>query len=221
MSNEKLIEKIKNLIELAHDNPSDKEGQTALLLAQKLMLKNNIELADVDAFTEPKKFETSQTVGKEASRILWWERYLSSILASNFRCVSVSQRDPISNKSRIIFFGEKQDAELVSKIFEAALLYLRYRIKRLPVREPFYKNSYIEGFLAALEERFKKQVEEYSLMVLPSKQTREALKEVFPNLVKKDIKTPEYTSDIDTYQQGRFEGKNAKIMPDEILEEDA
>lgn len=39
MSNEKLIEKIKNLIQLANDNPSDEEGQTALLLAQKLMLK--------------------------------------------------------------------------------------------------------------------------------------------------------------------------------------
>lgn len=67
MSNEKLIEKIKNLIQLANDNPSDEEGQTALLLAQKLMLKNNIALAEVEQFDEPKKFETSSTIAKEAN----------------------------------------------------------------------------------------------------------------------------------------------------------
>lgn len=66
MENEKIIEKIKNLIQLANDNPSDEEGQTALLMAQKLMLKNNIALAQVEQFEEPEKFETSQAVGKEA-----------------------------------------------------------------------------------------------------------------------------------------------------------
>ena len=35
MNTEKIINKIKNLIELAQDNPSDEEGQSALLMAQK------------------------------------------------------------------------------------------------------------------------------------------------------------------------------------------
>lgn len=99
MSNEKLIEKIKNLIQLANDNPSDEEGQTALLLAQKLMLKNNIALAEVEQFDEPKKFETSSTIAKEANRILWWERELAYTLAHNFRCFYVDQRDRRLRKS--------------------------------------------------------------------------------------------------------------------------
>ena len=33
----KIIDKVKNLLELAYDAPNDEEGQTALLMAQKLM----------------------------------------------------------------------------------------------------------------------------------------------------------------------------------------
>lgn len=218
MNNEKIIEKIKNLIQLANDNPSDEEGQTALLMAQKLMLKNNIALAQVEQFEEPKQFETSQAVGKEAGRIFWWERELGHILATNFRCFCINQRDMRLNKSRIIFFGEKQDAELVSKIYEAALLYLRYRIDRLPTREPSYKNSYLKGFLSALETRFKKQVEEYSLMVLPSEETKNALRVTFKNLKTEGIDRPQHDFNLEAYVEGQFHGENAKIMPDEILE---
>lgn len=220
MSNEKLIEKIKNLIQLANDNPSDEEGQTALLLAQKLMLKNNIALAEVEQFDEPKKFETSSTVAKEANRILWWERELAYILAHNFRCLYVDQRDRRLRKSRIIFFGEKQDADLVSKVFEAALLYLRYRLDRLPSRETSYKNSYLKGFLVALSRRFKKQVEEYSLMVLPSEETKEAFRGTFQNIQQGKIEVPKNDFNLEAYTEGRFHGENAKIMPNEILEGD-
>ena len=220
MSNEKLIEKIKNLIQLANDNPSDEEGQTALLLAQKLMLKNNIALAEVEQFDEPKEFETSSTIAKEANRILWWERELAYILAHNFRCFYVDQRDRRLRKSRIIFFGEKQDADLVSKVFKAALLYLRYRLDRLPSRETSYKNSYLKGFLVALSRRFKKQVEEYSLMVLPSEETKEAFRGTFQNIQQGKIEVPKNDFNLEAYTEGKFHGENAKIMPNEILEGD-
>lgn len=220
MSNEKLIEKIKNLIQLANDNPSDEEGQTALLLAQKLMLKNDIALAEVEQFNEPEKFETSSAIGKEASRILWWEKELGYTLAANFRCFCINQRDRALNKSRIIFFGEKQDAELVSKIYESALLYLRYRLDRLPSCEPSYKNSYLLGFLVALDTRFKKQVEEYSLMVLPSEETKNALRDTFQNLKQDKVEVPKNDFNLEAYTEGKFQGENAKIMPNEILEGD-
>ena len=220
MSNEKLIEKIKNLIQLANDNPSDEESQTALLLAQKLMLKNNIALAEVEQFDEPKKFETSSTIAKEANRILWGERELAYTLAHNFRCFYVDQRDLRLRKSRIIFFSEKQDADLVSKVFEAALLYLRYRLDRLPSRETSYKNSYLKGFLIALSRRFKKQVEEYSLMILPSEETKEAFRGTFQNIQQGKIEVPKNDFNLEAYTEGKFHGENAKIMPNEILEGD-
>lgn len=44
----KIIEKIQNLLELAYDAPNDEEGQTALLMAQKLMVKHNLSLSDLE-----------------------------------------------------------------------------------------------------------------------------------------------------------------------------
>ncbi|MCW1031095.1 DUF2786 domain-containing protein, partial [Streptococcus anginosus] len=45
--NNKVIFKIQNLLELAYDAPNDEEGQTALLMAQKLMVKHNLSMNDI------------------------------------------------------------------------------------------------------------------------------------------------------------------------------
>lgn len=97
-------------------------------------------------------------------------------------------------------------------------MYLRYRLDRLPTREPSYKNSYLKGFLIALDKRFKKQVEEYSLMVLPSEKTKNALKDAFRNLQTETLERPDHDFNLEAYKEGQFHGKHAKIMPEEILE---
>lgn len=43
----KIIEKIQNLLELSYDAPNDEEGQTALLMAQRLMVKHNLSMSDL------------------------------------------------------------------------------------------------------------------------------------------------------------------------------
>ena len=45
----KIISKVQNLLELAYDAPNDEEGQTALLMAQKLMVKHNLSMSDIKA----------------------------------------------------------------------------------------------------------------------------------------------------------------------------
>ena len=45
----KIIDKIQNLLELSYDAPNDEEGQTALLMAQKLMVKHNLSMRDLAA----------------------------------------------------------------------------------------------------------------------------------------------------------------------------
>ncbi|EJT5247915.1 DUF2786 domain-containing protein, partial [Listeria monocytogenes] len=42
MDNEKIIRKVKRLLALAKENKSDEEGQSAFMLAQRLMLENDI-----------------------------------------------------------------------------------------------------------------------------------------------------------------------------------
>ena len=217
---EKIIKKIKNLMELAQDNHSDEEGQTALLMAQKLMLKHDIHLSQVETHDEPKKFETGVAVGKSGKRVAWWEKDMSIVIATNFRCYVINQRNPYLRTSEILFFGEKEDSIMAAKIYEAALIYIRYRLKRLPVKTPEYKNSYIMGFIISLGERFKKQVEEYGLMVLPKKEVLDDLKNEFANLSKAESKAPEFGFNQEAYELGKEQGENALIMPDEILGEE-
>ena len=44
---DKIIRKIQDLMKLAQDNPNDEEGQTALLMAQRLLLKYNSSMETV------------------------------------------------------------------------------------------------------------------------------------------------------------------------------
>ncbi|EAD1619670.1 DUF2786 domain-containing protein, partial [Listeria monocytogenes] len=47
MDNEKIIRKVKRLLALAKENKSDEEGQSAFMLAQRLMLENDIDAAEI------------------------------------------------------------------------------------------------------------------------------------------------------------------------------
>lgn len=217
---DKIIEKIKNLMELAQDNPSDEEGQTALLMAQRLMLKHDVSLSQVELHRKEEKFETGQAVGRSASLIRWWEKDMSVVISSNFRCYVIEERDRRTKTSYITFFGEKKDAEMAAKVYDAALMYLRYRISRLPDKRPAYKNSYIRGFILSLGERFQKQVEEYGLMVLPKKEVLEDLHKRFENLGKSKTERPQHDFDMEAFEYGKMQGANAKIMPEEILGEE-
>ena len=216
---EKIINKIKNLMELAQDNPSDEEGQSALLMAQKLMLKHDIHLSQVEVAEETEKFETGEVICRSASVLRWWEKDMAVIISTNFRCYVVKERDRITKTAHLMFFGEKQDAEMAAKVYDAALMYLRYRIERLPDKSPAYKNSYISGFILSLSDRFKKQVEEYGLMVLPKKEVLEDLHKRFQNLGKAKTERLQHDFNKEAFEEGKNHGTNAKIMPDEILGE--
>ena len=206
-------------MELAQDNPSDEEGQTALLMAQKLMLKHDVSLSQVELHQTEDKFETGEVVGKSASSLRWWEKDMSVIISTNFRCYVVQERDRRTETSYLIFFGEKKDAEMAAKVYDAALMYLRYRIKRLPDKSPAYKNSYIRGFILSLGKRFEKQVEEYGLTVLPKKEVLADMHKRFQNLGKAKTERLEHDFNKEAFEEGKNHGIHAKIMPEEIIGE--
>jgi hypothetical protein len=215
----KIISKIQNLLELAYDSPSDEEGQTALLMAQKLMLKHKISLAQV----ESKKEEThsfNEASGKTAGRILWWESSLAALLAKNFRCHAIRNRNSAARETSINFFGLEEDAELCSEIFNATRLYLMYRFKRLVGKEK--KNSYLSGFLLGLDERFEKQIlekQEYALVVQVPAVVEQEFKRQYGNLRNHNSKKPDFDLDVEAYFEGYYHAKESIIMPNELLRE--
>lgn len=154
----KIIEKIQNLLELAYDAPNDEEGQTALLMAQRLMVKHNLSMNDLTNSKTQK--DIGETIGTWEYRLPWWQEKLAGILGENFRCKTIRRRLPEDGITQIIFFGYQSDAEFCSKVYEGALLYLKYRLKRLfptvsRARWKDYKKSYLLGFLNGIDQRFQ------------------------------------------------------------------
>ena len=77
--NDKILDKIRNLLELAEDGNQDEESQTALLMAQKLMLKHKISQQELDAATSLDAIVTrSLSVYKT---LFWWEKILARTIA--------------------------------------------------------------------------------------------------------------------------------------------
>ncbi|EEJ0016240.1 DUF2786 domain-containing protein, partial [Listeria innocua] len=73
MDNEKIIRKVKRLLALAKENKSDEEGQSAFMLAQRLMLENDIDAAEIGDNEDVSDFITENNV-TIYKRLFWWEK---------------------------------------------------------------------------------------------------------------------------------------------------
>lgn len=219
---DKIILKVQNLLELAYDAPNDEEGQSALLMAQKLMVKHNLAMSDIQKI---QKKNIGETVAASEYRMVWWKEKLAGILGANFRCKVIRERKVDEGITKMIFFGYDSDAELCTKVYEGAVLYLEYRLKRLyptitKARWKDYKKSYLFGFLTGLNERFEKQTqssEEFALMVqVPAEVLGEQYKRM-GKLNERSVKIPIQKVDLEAYSEGLEHAKETKLMPDELL----
>lgn len=81
--NDGIIKKIKGLLAIANDNKNDEESQSAFIMAQKLMIKYDISMGEVESKKESQDIKQGQvTVHK---KLFWWERKLAIIISNNFR----------------------------------------------------------------------------------------------------------------------------------------
>ena len=219
----KIIEKIQNLLELAYDAPNDEEGQTALLMAQRLMVKHNLSMNDLTNSKTQK--DIGETIGTWEYRLPWWQEKLAGILGENFRCKTIRRRLPEDGITQIIFFGYQSDAEFCSKVYEGAILYLKYRLKRLfptvsRARWKDYKKSYLLGFLNGIDQRFQDQAqssEEFGLMV---KIPAEVLEEQHSRMGSLNNRTINVKVDVDyeAYIAGFENAKETSLLSEELLQ---
>ena len=81
----KLIDKIKKLIALS-DSPNEHEAQSAMLKAQLLMAKHNVDMADVQGSN---LLEEAVIFGEMMDTVYtdsYWKLNLANVIAENFRC---------------------------------------------------------------------------------------------------------------------------------------
>ncbi|HEO6135198.1 TPA: DUF2786 domain-containing protein [Streptococcus agalactiae] len=220
----KIVQKIQNLLELAYDAPNDEEGQTALLMAQKLMVKHNLSMSDVTAAKIQNNI--GETVGTWEYRLPWWQEKLAAILGKNFRCQTIRRRKVSEGITQVIFFGYQSDTELCTRVYEGAILYLKYRLKRLyptvkKSRWTDYKKSYLLGFLEGLDHRFREQVqssEEFALMVQVPEEVLEEQQLRMGDLKTRSLNMT-FKVDYEAYLTGLEQAKETKLLSEELLNE--
>lgn len=169
---------IRKLLNLAQNNPDPEEVKSALLKAQELMVKYNIDNVDLnDAEADDEKYDIVELECRYDDTI-GYRTVLAPLIAHNFRC-------------RVIFhngvpymFGQRQDAEIAHNVFEFTYVYIkregekevrRYRKEYGTAKGVF--NSYAKGFMRGLRSAFDKQCE--ALVVITPKEVNDTYDETY------------------------------------------
>jgi hypothetical protein len=170
---EEVVSKIRKLLALAHDSAKHSdESDTAMLMAQKLMAKNNIKMEDVN-LDEPSNKNVIEGDGSEYTKLQWWMKDLARIIAQNFKCYNYIR--VYGNKSKIVFLGLEEDVSICRMVYQFALTAIKYHadnyIKRRGVTGDRgitlgIKTDYITGYLQGLQAKFKEQVQSENLSLI-------------------------------------------------------
>lgn len=178
MENTKIIEKIKNLLDLANNNPNENEAMAAALKAQELMAKYHIDVREVegDEITD-EIIESPLFVGNGDK----WKFVLGTIIAKNF-CCKVYYR----GKDTIVFYGYEKDAKIATQVFDflfktgnklADRCYYEYYKKGKPTKG--IKNQYLLGYCDGIKTVLERQCT--ALMIVTPKEVTESFEDLTKN----------------------------------------
>ena len=177
---DKVINKIRNLIELAKDK-DDQEGVKSMLLARRLMLKHGIEQSQLNII-KSEVIKDMLTFGKN---INWWQKILSTVISKHFKVKVYLNRE--YNGTSIVFLGMTDDVAIAKAVYEQLSTmtehYSNVFINRYYEESGEYRNrsrtimlkkSYITGFISglqeALEEQTEKLMEKYEMVLVTPKE---------------------------------------------------
>lgn len=203
---EKMVEKIKKMMALAENNPSEEEALAAALQAHKLMAKYNIHESEVSLEEVKEDIVSIFSEQKHNSNLHKWRKQLGAIVAKAFRCKCY-----ISGKD-VVFRGYKDDAHLALDVY--LMLYTvgdklgskaySEQVKELGTGKGAY-NSIVVGFLYGVRDAFNEQCT--ALMIVTPKEVEEDWESFSANM--RTSKTSFRVMDRELYAKGYSEGKKA------------
>lgn len=182
MTREEAIKKIQGVLALA-GSPNENEAKSAMLMAQKLLAKYHVSMAEVtDQNGEEKEEPIEQAIAFAVSGMRAWVRDLTTIVAHNFKCCcgySGSKRWPT-------FVGYETDAETAKTVIELAVkvadrlganLAQTYNDKGMSAKG--VKESFCRGFVKGLKQAYEEQIaedENCALMVIVPEKAQEEVR---------------------------------------------
>lgn len=201
-----IANKIQHLLNKTVENgATEAEAQAALLMAQKLMAKYNIEL---EQQTGSKDFKCSleETKVKPNPR----NNSLGNIIANSFAVKGIIYG------GKWAFFGREANAKaaaealkFIHKTLEAGIrrVCAEHGLKSSERGAAFYYNAYALGFINGLKEAMAAQTK--ALCVVVPEDVNNKFNEKFPKLNQYRGKGMQYHHDQDAYAQGQRDGRSA------------
>lgn len=215
-ANQKIINKVKGLLDIAKDSNQDEETQTAFLLAQKLMVKYGIKKSIIQDQQRPVEYG----VLERCQKLSLLKQRLANVIADNFKVLFVRTGSFYPNKHfQYNFYGYSNDVELAKNIYFLAVKIIQYRTKkylnnyylktgvaRNRKLTAFLKRNYIHGFILGLEKRLNDQTKKYDLMVKPDKELFKRLGPARPKSTKVS-----YNYKSKSFKKGFTDGYNTDL----------
>lgn len=203
---EKMVEKIKKMMALAENNPSEEEALSAALQAHKLMAKYNIHESEVTLEEVKEDIVSIFSEQKHGCHLMAWRKQLGAIVAKAFRCKCyISGQD-------VVFRGYRDDAQLALDVY--MMLYTvgnRLGCKAYDVQleetgtgRGAY-NSITTGFMFGVKDALDSQCT--ALMVITPKEVEEDWKQFSADF--RTVSPRKNKIDNNLFNKGYAEGKQA------------
>ena len=203
----KIADKIQHLLDKTVANgATEAEAEQALLMAQKLMAKYNIEEGSLGSGD---KVEYSLEPCKV--RVNPRSKWMCMIIANSFAVKA------IISGNRICYFGRKMNAVAAKSALEFAHKVMEHGMTEACRRHglsgteqagaSMIYNAYAQGFINGLKEALDAQT--VALAVVVPEDVKQKFAERFPNLRKGRSSTMRSGSYADEYRQGRQDGSQA------------
>lgn len=214
MTRKEALEKIKKCLSLS-DSENLNESQSAMLMAQRLMLKYSISHNSLNEKEIEIKRVKNITIIFGKKRLMWYEKALGNIVGENFKVVSYSSGGRENGKS-LHLMGLEEDVEIAQEVFSFALdsmkeLGNRYiKTYNIPSSSRSnYRNDFYRGYISGLDSAFKRQVTEEGWGLVLVKDAIVIKEE--ENLGLRSVKSygipPKFAGSKKAYNEGYTEGE--------------
>lgn len=206
---EKILNKIKNLLDLANNNPNENEAMAAALKAQELMAKYNIDSSAIDSDKSEKELYKAVWTDTGKHEMKKWKIGLAHIIARNF-CCKVYFMD--HGGKDVVFYGFKKDATVAIEVFKFLYvagnkLAVKYynKCKKEGKSTKGVMNTYLNGFCDGIKEVLDRQCT--ALMIVIPKEVEESYAEMSKGFgtMKSTLRI---SNDQRAYDEGRRDGKD-------------
>lgn len=211
------IEKIRKLMEFNTENgATEAEIENAMKLAQRLMLKHNLELGDIELTTTDISETSVSCTWKKGTESKLFLYDLLSVVAEAFSCKVIRAGDTVNRIHKIV--GLQEDREMTEATFHKILPQVRhltkarYKESDKKLSAVKFTISYQAGFISGLSIKLAEDKtslikseggEKFELIIV----SKDAL---INNWLEENLKIKEFTRSIpvnkDAFEKGKADG---------------